>query len=144
MISDEGKGERYVEEPAHGVNTNARGRNPYRTGFLLTKAKGATAFAVTPSQSLSFYSQLRRIASHPSASTPARTSLLAAPARTPAAPAPVAASIARHDGSAEAAGGGVAQVDESGEGVRGVDGAGPWPLVIARWPGSRTGHIVSG
>ena len=72
---------------------------------------------------------------------PTRTSL-AAPARTPAAPAPIAASIARHDGSAEAAGGGVAQVDESGESVGGVDGPGPWPLVVDRWPSSRAGHLV--
>ena len=46
--------------------------------------------------------------------------ILATPARTPAASAAVAASITGHDGSAEAAGGGVAQVDESGESVGGV------------------------
>src|SRR4029077_6526482 len=76
-------------------------------------------------------------------------SLLATPARAPAPPAPVAASIARHDGSAEAAGGGVAQVDESRESVGGVDGAGPWSLVVARrpsgrWPGSRAVQIARG
>ena len=49
------------------------------------------------------------------------TQTLATPARTPAASAAVAASITGHDGSAEAAGGGIAQVDESGESVGGVD-----------------------
>jgi hypothetical protein len=47
--------------------------------------------------------------------------VLATPARAPATSAPVAASIPRHDGSAEAACRGVAQVDESGESVGGVD-----------------------
>src|SRR5258708_6791613 len=81
-----------------------------------------------------FYSYLQRRASHFLASNPPRSSGLATPARAPAAPAPIAASVPRHNGSAEAAGGGVAQVDESGESVGGVDGPGPWPLVVGRWP----------
>jgi hypothetical protein len=40
--------------------------------------------------------------------------VLTAPARTPAAMASVAAAVAGHDAAAEAAGGGVAQVDDAG------------------------------
>jgi hypothetical protein len=62
---------------------------------------------------------------------------LATPACTPATPAAIAASVPRHDGSAEAAGGGVAQVDESGESVCGVHRTRCWrtrlrPLVRGR------------
>ena len=46
---------------------------------------------------------------------------LAAPAGTPAAHAPVATPIPRHDAAAEAAGRGVAQVDEARQRVGGVD-----------------------
>jgi len=49
---------------------------------------------------------------------------LAAAAGAAAASASVAASVAGHDGSAEGAGWGVAQVDDSGEGVGGVVAAG--------------------
>ena len=45
---------------------------------------------------------------------------LRTPARTAAASTPVAASVAGHDGAAEGAGWGVAEVDDSGEGVGGV------------------------
>ena len=74
-----------------------------RRHFLKEK-RGHGKKPCPPSESNKFYSRIQRHASHLRASNPPRTSLLAAPARTPAAPAPVAASIARHDGSAEAAG----------------------------------------
>ncbi len=45
---------------------------------------------------------------------------LAAPTRTPATPAPITRSVPRHDAAAEAAGRGVAQVDDAGQRVRGV------------------------
>src|SRR5579872_2106708 len=51
---------------------------------------------------------------------------LAAPARAPAAPAAVTRTIARHDAAAEAASWSVAQVDDAGQRVRGVN------LAVAR------------
>src|ERR1700757_3632712 len=51
--------------------------------------------------------------------------LLAAAARTPAAHASVAAAVPGHDAAAEAAGGGVTEVDDAGERVGRVDGTRP-------------------
>src|ERR1700722_8910950 len=48
----------------------------------------------------------------------------AAPARAPAAHTPVATPVPRHDAAAEAAAGRVAHVDDAGERVGGVNGAG--------------------
>src|SRR6185369_8335998 len=84
-----------------------------------SKSKGGTACRA-PSQSEQFV--LRELSFYHSTFVPQPPSR--APARPPATSAAVAAPIPRHDGSAEAAGGGVAQVDESGESVSGVHGTG--------------------
>src|SRR5271156_677787 len=49
---------------------------------------------------------------------------LRAPTRAPTAAAAVATAVAGHDAAAEAAAGSVAQVDDAGQGVGGVNGAG--------------------
>jgi len=48
---------------------------------------------------------------------------LRAPARAPTTPAAIARTVSRHDAAAEAAGGSVAQIDDAGQRVGGVDGA---------------------
>ena len=67
--------------------------------------------------------------------------LLRAPARAPATPAAIARTIARHDAAAEAARGGVAQVDDASQLVCRVNRTGRRSLIVARRPG--TIHVAS-
>jgi hypothetical protein len=64
-----------------------------------------------------------------------RATSLAAPTRTPATPASIARTVPRHDAAAEAAGGSVAQVDDAGQRVGGVNRAGSrFPATTLRTP----------